>query len=140
GDLAGDEVLAAALRLVVEQNAINSEHAVGVAVLLNNPEAVLLGYSVGAVGMEGSGLALGDLLDFAEQLRGGSLVDAGLLGQAQNPDGLQDTQDAQSVHVAGVLGSVEGNLHMALSGEVVDFIGLHQTDDPNQRRRIGQVA
>ena len=50
GDLTGDEGLATALALVVEEDAVAAEHAVGVAVLLDDPEAVLLGDGVGAEG------------------------------------------------------------------------------------------
>ena len=29
---------------------------------------------------------------------------------------------------------------MALSGQVVDLVGLHQTDDPDEGGRVGQIA
>ena len=45
-DLAGHEGLATALALVVEEDAGATEHVVGLAVLLDNPEAVELGYGV----------------------------------------------------------------------------------------------
>ena len=46
GDLAGHEGLATALALVVEEYAGTAEHIVGLAVLLDNPEAVELGHCV----------------------------------------------------------------------------------------------
>ena len=139
-DLTGDEVLATALRLMVKQNAVDSEHAVSIAVLLDHPEAVLLCDSIRRVGVERSGLALGDFLDLAVQLGGRSLIHLAALGQAANTDSLQHTQNTQSVHIAGVLGSIEGDLNMALCSQIVDLIGLdlaHQTD---QAGGIGQVA
>ena len=81
--------------------------------------------------MERGGLALGNLLDLAVQLRGGSLIHLAGLGQAADTDSLQNAQNAQCVHIAGIFRSIKGNLNMALSGQIVDFIGFdlaHQTD------------
>lgn len=139
-DLTGDEVLATALRLMVEQNAVDSEHAVSIAVLLDHPEAVLLCDSIRRVWVERGGLALGNFFDLAVQLGGRSLIHLAGLGQAANTDSLQHTQNAQCVHIAGVLRCIERNLNMALCNQIVDLIGLdfaHQTD---QTGGIGQVA
>ena len=125
---------------MVEQDTVDGEHAVRLAVLLHHPEAVLLGDSVRGIGVEGRRLALGNLLDLAIQLRGGSLIDPAGLGKAADAHRFQHAQHAQRVHVAGVFGRVEGHLHVALRGEVVDFVGpdlAHQTDEPGG---IGQVA
>lgn len=90
--------------------------------------------------MEGRGFTLRNFLNLAIQLRGGCLIDLGLLGQTQNAAGFQNTQNAQSIHIAGVLRNIEGNLNMALCCQVIDFIRLNNADDTNQRRRVGQVA
>ena len=90
--------------------------------------------------MERSGLTLGDFLDLAIQLGGGSLIHLAGLGQAADPDSLQHTQNTQCVHIAGVLRSIKGDLNMALCSQIVDLVGLdlaHQTD---QAGGIGQVA
>ena len=139
-DLTGDEVFAAALGLMVEQDAVDSEHTVSIAVLLDHPEAVLLCDSIRRVGVERGGLALGNFLDFAVQLGGRSLIHLAGLGQAADTNGFQHTQNAQSVHIAGILRSIKRNLNMALCSQIVDLIGLdlaHQTD---QTGGIGQVA
>ena len=81
--------------------------------------------------MERGGLTLRDFLNLAVQLGGGSLVHLAGLGQAADTDSLQHTQNAQCVHIAGVLRSIKGNLNMALCSQIVDLIGLdlaHQTD------------
>ena len=140
GDLPGDEVLPPALRLMVEQDAVDGEHSVSLPVLLHDPEAVLLGYSIGRIGMEGRGLPLGHLLHLAEELGGRGLIDLRLFGQAQDAAGLQDPQHPQGIHIAGVLRHIEGHLHMALGRQVVDLIGLSQPNDADQGRRIRQVS
>ena len=58
GYLAGDESLAATLALMVEENTRAAIHAVGFTILLDNPEAILLGHCIRAVGMEGGVLVL----------------------------------------------------------------------------------
>ena len=140
GDFPSDEVLAPALGLVVKENAVDGEHAVGLPILLDHPEAVLLGNGIGAVGMEGGGLPLGHLLHLAEKLRGGSLVEPGLLGQPQNPAGLQNAKHTQGIHIAGIFGHVKADLDMALGGQIVDFVGLNQGKNADQAGRIGEVA
>ena len=60
---------------MVEENAIGGENAVGLPVIAHNPVSVLLRRRIGRIGVEGSCLALGDLLHFSEELRGGRLVE-----------------------------------------------------------------
>ena len=139
-DLTGDKVLATALRLMVEQDAVDSKHTVSIAVLLDHPEAVLLGHSIRRVGVERSGLALGNLLDLAVQLRGRSLIHLAGLGQTADTDGLQHAQNAQCVHIAGVLGCIKGDLNVALCGQIVDLIGLDLAYQTDQAGGIGQVT
>ena len=77
-DFARDESFAAALTLVVEQNARAAIHVVGLAIFFHNPKAILLGHGIGAVGVEGCVFVLWHLLYFSIQLRGAGLVDAAL--------------------------------------------------------------
>ena len=125
---------------MIEQDTVDSKHAISFPVLLGDPEAVLLGNGIGGIGMEGRGLPLGDLLHLAVKLGGGGLVEFGLFRQAQDPDRLQHPQDTQCVHIAGVLGHIKADLHMALGSQIVDLVRLNQTDDPDQAGRIGQVT
>jgi len=69
--------------------------------------------------MERSGLTLGNFLDLAVQLGGRSLIHLAGLGQIADPDGFQHTQNAQSIHIAGIFRSIEGNLNMALCSQIV---------------------
>lgn len=61
-------------------------------------------------GVEGRGLRLRDLLDFAVQLAGGGLVELDGVGQAAGLDGVQESQRPDAVHVGRVLGQVKGHL------------------------------
>ena len=139
-DLAGDEGLAAALGLVVEQDARAAEHVVRLAVLLHDPEAVLLGDSVGAVGVERRVLVLGNLLDLAVQLGCRCLIDAAGVLEAGQAHSLQHAQHAGGIDVGGELRHIKADLHMALGGEVVDLVGPHDADDGEDAHGVAQIA
>lgn len=86
-----------------------------------------------------SGLTLGNFLHLAVQLRGRSLIHLAGLGQAADTDSLQHTQNAQCIHIAGVFGCIEGDLNMALCGQIVDLVGLdlaYQTDEAGGIRQV----
>ena len=87
-DLACDEGLAAALALVVEENAVAGKHIVGVAILLHDPEAILLGHGIGRIRMERRVLVLRHLFHLAIELGGGSLIDAAAVRETQLTYGL----------------------------------------------------
>jgi len=73
---------------VVEEDAVDREHAVSFAVVLHYPEPVLLGHTVRAPGIERRRLALRDLLHLSEEFGGGSLVDAAPGLHSEDADGL----------------------------------------------------
>ena len=124
---------------MVEQNTVHRKYAVGLSVLLHHPVPVLLGNGVGAVGVEGRGLLLGNLLHLSVQLRGGGLVEPAHFLHAQNPDALQNPQYPQRVRVPGVLRHVKAHLHVALSRQIVHLIRLHQTQDADDTAGVAQV-
>lgn len=66
--------------------------------------------TVRRAGVEGRGLRLRDLLDFAVQLAGGGLVELDGVGQAAGLDGVQESKRPNAVHVGRVLGQVKGHL------------------------------
>ena len=90
--------------------------------------------------MEGRGLSLGNLLHLAEELGGRGLINAAGLCKAADADRFQNTQDTQSIHIAGILGYIKTDLHMGLGGQIVDFIRLHLADDTDQAGGIGEIA
>mmetsp|Transcript_17850 Transcript_17850/g.51104 ORF Transcript_17850/g.51104 Transcript_17850/m.51104 type:complete len:423 (-) Transcript_17850:52-1320(-) len=140
GDLTGDEGLATAGTLVVEEDAVGKVHAVSLTVVHKDPEGVLLGDSIGRTGVEGGGLGLGNLADLAVQLGGGGLVEFDLLLHAAGADGIEHAEDANTIGIGGVLGHIEGNLDVGHGAEVVNLIGLHLGNDGDQVRGIAKVA
>jgi len=140
GDLAGDEGLATALALVVEEDAAAAEHIVGLAVLLDNPEAVKLGHGIGAVGMEGGVLVLGNFLYLAIELGGAGLIDAAGLLQVAGANGLEHAEHTGGIDIGRELGRVEADLHMALGSEIVYLIGLHLIHHLDYRHGVAQVG
>ena len=140
GDLAGDEGFTADGAFVVEQDAVAGVDAVGLAVVDGDPVGVELGHRVGAARVEGSGFLLGDFLHQAVEFAGAGLVEAGFLFQTQDAYGLQYAQGAQRVGVGGVFGLLEAHGHVALRGEVVDFVGLGLLDDAYKAGAIGKVS
>ncbi|MNH30748.1 hypothetical protein D3C79_910580 [compost metagenome] len=64
---------------MVEQDAIATIDAIGLAVVDGHPEGELLGHRIGRARVEGRGFLLRDFLDQAIELGGRGLVEAGLL-------------------------------------------------------------
>ena len=140
GDLSRDEILAAALGLMVEEDAVNRKHPVSFTVFLHHPEAVLLGDGIGAVRMERCGLALRNLFHFAEELRSRRLIETAGLRDTDDAHGLQQAKHPQRVNVAGILGHVKADLNMALGCKIVNLVGPDERQDADQACGIAQVA
>ena len=87
--------------------------------------------------MERRPLALRRLVDEAEHLRAARLVDARL--RPQLPHGVQHAQDPHGGDVGGVLGHLEGDLHVALGRQVVDLVRPHALQRPDQAVLVHQV-
>ena len=118
---------------MIEQNARAAEHVVSLAVFLDNPEAIEFGHSIRAIGMKGGILVLGHLLHFAIKFGCGCLIDAAALFKTTHSHSLEHAEHADSVDVGSKFGRIERHLHMALGGQIVDFVGpdlahhLHHT-------------
>ena len=140
GDLAGDKGLATALALVVEQDAAAAEHIVGLTVLLDNPEAVEFGHGIGAVGMEGGVLVLGNLLYLAVELGGAGLIDAAGLLQVAGTHGLEHAEHTGGIDIGRELGRVKTDLHVALGRKIVYLVGLNFVHHLHNRHGVAQVG
>jgi hypothetical protein len=68
------------------------------------------------------------------------LIEACLPFQAGNAHGLEDAQSAESVGIRSVFRFLERNGNVALGREIVDFVWLHLANNPNQARRIREIA
>ena len=88
--------------------------------------------------MEGCPLGLGRLLDEAVHLGASRLVDPA--GQAQLAHRVEQAQDAEGRHVGRVLGHLEGDLHVALGGQVVDLLGLDRLQRPHEAVLVDEIA
>ena len=58
------------------------------------------------------------------------MVEAGV--EAGLADGFQYAQDSRAVHIGGIFRFVEGDAHVTLGGEIVDFLRAADGDDPVQ--------
>ena len=139
-DLAGDEGLAAARALVVEQDPVAGVDAVGLAVVDGDPVGVELGDAVGTAGMERRRLGLRGLGDPAEQLAGRRLVEAGGFLEAEEADSLEQPQRADCVDIRRVLGHLETDGDVGLGAEVVDLVRANFTHQLGQVVGVAQVA
>ena len=75
--------------------------------------------------MERGLLVLRDLLHLAIKLRGRSLIDAAGLGKSALAYGLKNAQHTRSIDVGRELRSIERNLHMALSRQIINLIRFY---------------
>lgn len=89
--------------------------------------------SVRRSGVEGRLFALGCLDDLSVQLRGRGLVEADVLLEPGRPDGVEQSERAETVNVSGVLGHLERHLDVRLSSEVVDLGRLRAANQTGSR-------
>ena len=138
-DLAGDEVLPAARRLVVEEDAVAHEHPVRLAVVDRDPVGVDLGGGVRGARVERRRLRLRDLAGpcrTSPRSRPGRSDGAMPLSRIASR-----RRSVPSPAVSAVYsGMSKLTLHVALGAEVVDLVGLHLAKQAVDRRRVGQVA
>src|SRR3954467_10510246 len=90
-DLARDKGLTADRALVVEQDAVGREHAIGLAIVHGDPVAVELGHAIRRARIERRGLLLRDFLYQAVELGGRGLVELRLFLHAEDADRLKST-------------------------------------------------
>src|SRR5439155_19583247 len=119
--LPGDEALPTSPRFVAEQDPAAGKEAMRLAVVDRDPVGVQLRHRVWAARMERAELVLRWRRQ-SEHLRRRGLVEAG--GQAGGPNRLQEPGRAQPIRVPRVLRLIEGDMNVALGGQVVDLVGL----------------
>ena len=138
GDLAGHEGLAAAGRLVVEQDAVDREHAVGLAVVPGDPVAVDLRGAVGRARVERRVLVLRGRRG-AEHLRGGRLVELGTRCRpCGRPRAAGWCRRPWCRRCARARRSDTRTWDCA--AEVVDLVRLDLAQQRDQARAVGEVA
>lgn len=127
-------------RFVVEQNTVREEHAISLAVVFDDPERKLLGNSVGRAGIKGGGLTLGSLHHLAVKLTRGGLIQTGFVGKTASADGVEQAEGSNTIHLSSILREIERNLHMTLSAEVVNLVGLNLRHQTAQVRGVRQIS
>jgi hypothetical protein len=65
---------------------------------------------------------------------------SGFSGEAEHPHSFQDAQGAERDAVRRVFRRLKANRHVALGAQVVDLIGLHLLDDPDQVGAVCEVT
>ena len=139
-DLARDKGLAADRALVIEQDAVGGEHAVGLTVVHRDPVAVELGDAIGRTRIERRGLLLRHFLHQAVQFRGRCLIEPRFLLHAENPDRFEQAQHADRVGIGGIFRALEADADVALRGKIVDLGRPDLLHQPDQIGRIRHVA
>ena len=139
-DLTCYKSLATALTLMIEEDTRTAEHIVSLTILLDNPETVLLGYSVWGIWVEWCILVLRNLLYLAIKLGCGSLIHTAGLLQTALADSLQDTEYTCSIYVGCKLRRIETYLNVALGCQVINFGWFHLVHHLNDTHRVAQVG
>ena len=139
-DLSGDKVFAASLGFVVEENAVTGEDSIRFTILPDHPVPVLLGNRIGTVWVEGCVFILRYFFNFAVEFTCACLIYPTALIKAGGMNCFQNTENTERVDVSCVLGCIEGDLNMALCGEIVDFIRLYLQDNADDAGGIRQIA
>ena len=140
GDFTSHKRFATTRALVVEQNAVAGIHPVAFAVVHRDPVGIELCYAIGAARIKRRALLLGNFLHQAIELTGAGLVDPRFVCEPQDAHSLQDPQRAQRITIGCVFRALKTHRNMALSAKVVNLIGLHLLDDPDQVGAVGEVA
>jgi hypothetical protein len=91
-------------------------------------------------GVERRLLGLRGFLDLAEHFGRGRLIEPGLADQPQDADGLKQPECAQGVRICRVLRRLKRDLNVTLRAKVVKLVWLNRLDDPDQVRRVSQIA
>ena len=123
---------------MIEQDTVAGVEAVRLAIINSDPIRENLGAAVRTSRIKRSFLGLRHLLNLAEHLARGSLVEPGL--DAGFPNRFDKPHGTCSRDVCRVFRAVETNAHMALRREIVDFIRLGLLDDMHQAARISHVS
>jgi len=137
-DFSGDKGFPAARTFVVEEDAIASVDAVAFTVVDRGPVSVDFGDGVRGAWPERGGLCLGDFLDLAEHFAGTGLIKAS--GNAGFAKGFEEADGSEGGDISSVFWDIETDADMALSAEMVDFVGPSAIDEAGKVEGVGKVA
>ena len=121
---------------MVEENAIASVHVVGLTIVFRNPECIELRDTVGAARVERSVLVLRDRLNQSVKLGSRGLIEAYVILETTGAYGIEKAQGTERIDVTCIFRHVEGDLHVRLRTEIVDFRWLDFCHDVYEIRTV----
>src|SRR3990172_2265743 len=134
GDFAGNEGLATAFALMVEENAITGKKSIRLTIVHGDVIGVSLCAAVRRTRIERSLFGLRRLASFAEELRGRRLIEPGTNTSFANC--FQQAHSPQARHFSGVFGHIKTDSHMRLGAEIVDLVRGSQAENGIERARV----
>ena len=137
-DFAGDEVFAAAGRLVVVKDAVAREEAEAFAVNGDDLGSEGLCATVGIHGRDGRGEGLRRFGGRAKDFAGGSMKEAAGPGEVANE--FEQTERAHGGHFAGRFRDFEAQADVALAGEMINFFRGNAEKDATERGLVGEFT
>src|SRR5437764_13454571 len=123
---------------MVEENTIAGEQTIAFAVICGCPVCIQFRTPVRATRTERGGFRLWSFDGFPEHFAARSLIELGL--DSCFSYGFQQAYRAQCGYIAGVFRNLKAHQNMALSAEIIDFVGLKAIEKSDQTCRIGKIS
>src|SRR3546814_17994368 len=118
--------------LMVEHDAVRGMHAIGFAIVDDDPVGIEYRRGIGRARVERRRLALRHFLNQTIEFGSRSLVETAALLNAEDTDRLEQPERAYAVGICRIFGRFEAHLAMTLRGKVIDLVGLGFLIDPAQ--------
>ena len=124
---------------MIKKDSVYSIHAIAFTIVLGYPETVLFGHSIRGTGIERSSFLLWNFLYQTKEFGSGSLIYPCLLLHSKDTDSLQHTKCTDGIRFSCIFRYIKRNFHMALCGQVINFIRLYLLDNADQRTGICHI-
>src|SRR5437764_1378710 len=118
---------------MVEENAVASKQTIAFSVICGCPVCIQFRTPVRTTRTERGGFTLWSFDRLPKHFAARSLIELGL--DSCFSDGFQQTDRAQCGYIAGVFRDLKAHQYMALSAEIVDFVGLETIEKSDQTCR-----
>src|SRR3546814_13144430 len=125
---------------MVEQDAVRGMHAIGFAIVDDDPVGIEFRRGIGRARVERRRLALRHFLNQTIEFGSRSLVETAALLNAEDTDRLEQPERAYAVGICRIFGRFEDHLDMTLRGKVIDLVGLVFLNEPDRVGALWRVA
>ena len=125
---------------MVEKNTAARVQAIAFTVVHGEPVSIHLGACIGRSRPKRSGFCLWNRLHLAKHFGRRRLVKPNLASKPRFTDGFKNTLGAKADDVARGLWDIERNSHMALGGQIVNFVGLELVQELHQSHGVRQIT